>query len=143
VLTNTRSDMSVVREEIFGPVLVASPFTDLEETAGVANDTEYGLGAGIWTKDQQIRTRAPSPTSAGGWALNSPAAHPGSDGRGYHGSLGNRRAAPGCHGGGYYRGLGNRRADDADSPDTCWPEWHRQPPAVAVASSASIEAMIA
>jgi phenylacetaldehyde dehydrogenase len=51
VLTNTRPEMKVVREEIFGPVLVASPFTDLDEIAAVANDSEYGLGAGIWTKD--------------------------------------------------------------------------------------------
>ena len=36
VLTNTRPDMKVVREEIFGPVLVASPFTDLDQIAGVA-----------------------------------------------------------------------------------------------------------
>jgi len=51
VLTNTRPDMKVVREEIFGPVLVAASFTDLDEIAKVANDSEYGLGAGIWTKD--------------------------------------------------------------------------------------------
>ncbi len=51
VLTNTRPDMKVVREEIFGPVLVAAPFSNLDEIAAVANNSEYGLGAGIWTKD--------------------------------------------------------------------------------------------
>ncbi|HTZ23914.1 MAG TPA: aldehyde dehydrogenase family protein, partial [Streptosporangiaceae bacterium] len=51
VLTNTTPNMKVVREEIFGPVVVAAPFSDLDEIAAVANDTEYGLGAGIWTRD--------------------------------------------------------------------------------------------
>ncbi len=51
VLTNTSPDMSVVREEIFGPVVVAAPFESIEDIAKVANDTPYGLGAGIWTRD--------------------------------------------------------------------------------------------
>jgi len=51
VLTNTRPDMKVVQEEIFGPVVVAAKFSSLDEIAAQANDTSYGLGAGIWTRD--------------------------------------------------------------------------------------------
>lgn len=51
VLVKTDPKMKVVREEIFGPVVTAMPFTDLEEIAAEANNTNYGLAAGIWTKD--------------------------------------------------------------------------------------------
>ena len=50
VITNTRRDMMIVREEIFGPVVVAEPFSSLDEIAAVANDSVYGLGAGVWTQ---------------------------------------------------------------------------------------------
>jgi aldehyde dehydrogenase (NAD+) len=49
VFTDVRDDMRVAREEIFGPVVTAVPFDDLDEVAARANDTEYGLGAGVWT----------------------------------------------------------------------------------------------
>jgi phenylacetaldehyde dehydrogenase len=51
VLINTHGNMKVVKEEIFGPVVVAAPFSDLDEIAAEANNSTYGLGAGIWTKD--------------------------------------------------------------------------------------------
>ena len=59
--------MKVVREEIFGPVVVAIPFKELDENLIVAaNNTIYGLAAGVWTKDiskaHQIANRIKSGT---------------------------------------------------------------------------------
>ncbi len=51
VITSTRPDMKIAREEIFGPVVVAEPFTEVDELMPVANDSVYGLAAGIWTGD--------------------------------------------------------------------------------------------
>jgi phenylacetaldehyde dehydrogenase len=51
VLVNTKPNMKVVREEIFGPVVTAMPFKSVDEIAAEANNTRYGLAAGIWTKD--------------------------------------------------------------------------------------------
>src|SRR5579862_7206570 len=51
VLANVRPDMKVVREEIFGPVLVAQRFEDLDDIVALANDTPYGLAASIWSND--------------------------------------------------------------------------------------------
>ncbi|HEY9091339.1 aldehyde dehydrogenase family protein [Parasphingorhabdus sp.] len=49
IFTDLSQDARISREEIFGPVVVATPFDDFEEVAHLANDTNYGLGAGIFT----------------------------------------------------------------------------------------------
>ena len=54
VFVNTHPDMKIVREEIFGPVLVASPFDDIEEVIAQANNTPYGLGASIWSQNVSL-----------------------------------------------------------------------------------------
>jgi acyl-CoA reductase-like NAD-dependent aldehyde dehydrogenase len=51
LFTTTSDDLPIAREEIFGPVLVASPYDTLGEVAARANASEYGLAAGIWTRD--------------------------------------------------------------------------------------------
>jgi phenylacetaldehyde dehydrogenase len=53
------------QEEIFGPVVTALPFKDLDEVLPVANDTIYGLGAGIWTKDLSKAHRLAAELRAG------------------------------------------------------------------------------
>ncbi|WP_367307053.1 aldehyde dehydrogenase family protein, partial [Alicyclobacillus acidocaldarius] len=51
IFANVRDDMTIAREEIFGPVVAAMPFEDLDEVIARANDTEYGLAAGVWTEN--------------------------------------------------------------------------------------------
>jgi acyl-CoA reductase-like NAD-dependent aldehyde dehydrogenase len=75
----TGDDLEIAREEIFGPVLVASPYTSLEEVARRANDSEYGLAAGVVTNNLSAAHRLAAMLEAGSvyinqWGLSDPAA---------------------------------------------------------------------
>jgi phenylacetaldehyde dehydrogenase len=65
VLVNTNEKMKVVREEIFGPVVTAIPFKDVDDLIAKANNTEYGLAAGVWTRDIGKAHRIASQLRAG------------------------------------------------------------------------------
>jgi aldehyde dehydrogenase (NAD+) len=65
VFANVRNDMRIAREEIFGPVAALIPFDGEEEAVALANDTPYGLTAGLWTQDVGRALRVSSRIEAG------------------------------------------------------------------------------
>jgi acyl-CoA reductase-like NAD-dependent aldehyde dehydrogenase len=70
VFANTRADMRIVQEEIFGPVLAAMPFDTVEEVAALANATRYGLGAGVFTSNVSTAHRTAKAINAGNVWVN-------------------------------------------------------------------------
>lgn len=65
VFTHVTSDMRIVREEIFGPVVAIQKFTDEEEAVKIANDTEYGLAGAVFSTDQNKALRVIKRVRAG------------------------------------------------------------------------------
>ena len=70
IYTNVKSNMKIVREEIFGPVGVLIPFDTEEEAVSIANDTEFGLAAGVWSQDASRVQRVASKLKAGTVYIN-------------------------------------------------------------------------
>jgi aldehyde dehydrogenase (NAD+) len=70
LFTDVTNDMSIAREEIFGPVLSVIPFTDEDEAVRIANDTQYGLAATVWTSDVKRAFRITKAIRAGTVGIN-------------------------------------------------------------------------
>jgi aldehyde dehydrogenase (NAD+) len=70
IFADVRDDMRIAQEEIFGPVISAIPFTDMEELVQRANATMFGLGSGVWTRDVSKAHRLAGAIRAGSVWVN-------------------------------------------------------------------------
>jgi acyl-CoA reductase-like NAD-dependent aldehyde dehydrogenase len=71
IFTNVSNDMPIAREEVFGPVLAVIPFDDEEDAVRIANDSPYGLAAGVWTSSIPCALRMAERIEAGTVWVNS------------------------------------------------------------------------
>jgi aldehyde dehydrogenase (NAD+) len=84
IIGNVTQDMEIVQEEIFGPVVTVMKFKDEKEAIALANDTIYGLGSAVWSKDGARATRVAKQIQAGIVMVNCPfSAMPGTPFGGY------------------------------------------------------------
>ena len=73
IFTNPDNDQMIISEEIFGPVLVAVPFDDIDDALTKANDSQYGLSSTVWTKDISKAMKCVDAIDAGWVFVNAPA----------------------------------------------------------------------
>lgn len=76
VFSEVTPDMTIAREEIFGPVLVIQPYDDEEDAIRIANDTEYGLAGGVWASDPERAVRVARRIRTGQVSINGGAFNP-------------------------------------------------------------------
>jgi len=80
IFSDARNDMRIAREEIFGPVQVVLPYTDIDDAVRIANDSPFGLGGQIMTKNyargievaKRLRTGSVMINTGGGWPAGTP-----------------------------------------------------------------------
>lgn len=65
IFTGVNNRMRIAQEEVFGPLLVVIPFDTEDEAVALANDTQYGLAAGVWTGDMERALTLPKRIQAG------------------------------------------------------------------------------
>lgn len=70
IFAGVNNDMRIAREEVFGPVLAAIPFDEPEEALAIANDSEFGLAAGLWTADMRLALKMSEKLEAGSVWVN-------------------------------------------------------------------------
>jgi acyl-CoA reductase-like NAD-dependent aldehyde dehydrogenase len=71
ILGNITNDMRIAQDEVFGPVMACMTFVDEDDAVRIANDTRYGLGAGLWTEDMRRAFRVAHRLQAGSVYVNS------------------------------------------------------------------------